>query len=235
MSISDKLTAIAENEQKVFEAGAKSEYDRFWDAYQQKGNRVNYQIAFAGSGWNSETLKPKYPIVSTYCFEMFRSCGEVDLTKAGVPFDFSQSTSFSNFAYASEITHFGEINTTGSNALSYTFYNCSKLTTIDKLILKANGSQTMGGNQTFQGCGRLENIVVEGVIGSSINFQWSPLSVESMKSIISALKDFTGTGNEYSQTVKFSNDCWAALEADGTAPDGGTWKAYVQETLSWNI
>ena len=37
MSIAEKLTAIAENVPKVYEAGQKSEYDRFWDAYQNNG------------------------------------------------------------------------------------------------------------------------------------------------------------------------------------------------------
>ena len=206
MSIAEKLVTVAENEQKVYDAGKQAEYDAFWDNYQVYGNRENYQVAFAGLGWNSETLKPKYPVVSTYCFEMFRGCGEVDLTKAGVPFDFSQSTSFSNFAYASEITHFGEINTTGSNLLSYTFYNCKKLTTIDKLILKADGSQNIGGNQTFQGCGLLENLVVEGAIGSSINFQWAnKLSHDSLMSIINHLKDFTGTATTMTLTLGTTN------------------------------
>ena len=36
MSIADKLTTIAENEQKVYDAGAKSEHDKFWDSYQNK-------------------------------------------------------------------------------------------------------------------------------------------------------------------------------------------------------
>ena len=37
MSIAEKLTTIAENEQKVYDAGQKSEYDRFWDSY--RGSR----------------------------------------------------------------------------------------------------------------------------------------------------------------------------------------------------
>mgnify|MGYP003296383754 CR=1 FL=1 len=35
MSISDKLQTIAENEQRVFDAGKKTQYDEFWDALQK--------------------------------------------------------------------------------------------------------------------------------------------------------------------------------------------------------
>ena len=62
MSIADKLTQIAENEQAVFDAGKKSEYDTFWDSYQENGNKVAYRLAFFGSGWNDTTFHPKYPI-----------------------------------------------------------------------------------------------------------------------------------------------------------------------------
>ena len=51
MSIAEKLELIAENEQKVFDAGKKSEYDEFWDNYQKKSDgsaRTSYIQGFAG-------------------------------------------------------------------------------------------------------------------------------------------------------------------------------------------
>ena len=82
MTIAEKLTQIAENEPKVFEAGYEKgkaeggytegfnagkqlEYDAFWDAYQQNGTQKNYLGAFSGKGWKAETFKPKYPITTT--------------------------------------------------------------------------------------------------------------------------------------------------------------------------
>lgn len=62
MSTANKLTTIAENVQKVYEAGKKAEYDAFWDTFQQNGNRKNYQNAF-GSCFTPEIFKPKYAIV----------------------------------------------------------------------------------------------------------------------------------------------------------------------------
>lgn len=58
MSIAEKLTTIAENEQKVYDAGKQAEYDRFWDIHQTNGTRNIYAGAFAG--WRGENFNPKY-------------------------------------------------------------------------------------------------------------------------------------------------------------------------------
>lgn len=47
---------------KGFEDGKKSEYDRFWNAYQNNGQAVTSYM-FYGTCWTDEVYKPKYPIV----------------------------------------------------------------------------------------------------------------------------------------------------------------------------
>ena len=42
MSIAEKLTTIAQNEQKVYDAGYSKAESDFWDAYQKKGARTTY-------------------------------------------------------------------------------------------------------------------------------------------------------------------------------------------------
>lgn len=235
--IATKLTTIAENQQKVYdagqEAGIQSEYDRFWDIFQQNGSRRNYGYAFVEKGWTNETFKPKYPIIATGTASyMFDGCGltDYDFVEKGITLDLSGATAITYiFRNSKGIKRVGVIDATGCKDINRAFYG-SGITTVDKLVVK----ETTLYDNTFQAADHLENITIEGCIGNAITIQWSPLTVESMKSIISALKDFTGTGNEYSQTVKFSDDCWAALEADSTAPDGGTWEDYVTNTLSWN-
>ena len=93
MSITDKLVVIAENEQKVYDAGykkgkqeggdteaaynqgvedgKKAEYDAFWDAYQENGGRTVYGYAFAGNGWKTEVFSPKYNISPSSAAYMF--------------------------------------------------------------------------------------------------------------------------------------------------------------------
>jgi len=115
MSVAEKLKQIAENEQRVYDAGEKkgieTEYDRFWDKYQENGAKEYYRYAFAGAGWNNETVKPKYDIVPTNAGNMFVSnsilSGSVKeiFDEQGITFDLSKSTDCSGmFNSCSEIT-----------------------------------------------------------------------------------------------------------------------------------
>lgn len=87
MSIADKLLQAKQDLDDVYEAGKQAEYDRFWDEFQQNGERTNWCYAFAGSGWSTENLNPKHTIrvVSNHeyaveCAEgMFYRCGQDDL------------------------------------------------------------------------------------------------------------------------------------------------------------
>lgn len=87
MSIADKLLQAKQDLDDVYEAGQKSEYDRFWDAFQQNGERTNYCYAFAGSAWTTDNLNPKHtvrlvsdPEYAVECAEgMFYRCGQDEL------------------------------------------------------------------------------------------------------------------------------------------------------------
>ena len=222
--------------------GMQTEYDRFWDNIQDNGNRVQYQYAFyCGTGaktsmWNDETFKPKYDIKPTRSSSVFYGAGFTDfkaiLDKQGVVFDTSNSTHMDNmFGEAYRITHIPEISAVNATNLGACFGYCEALVTIDKLIISA--VQTTTFTNTFRRCISLRDILFEGLIQSSIDFQYSPLSVESMKSIIGCLADYS-TQNTGTYTVTFKEDCWSALEADSTAPDGGAWKDYVRN-LGWLV
>lgn len=192
------------------EQGKKSEYDRFWDTFQKFGGAdgVNYYYAFSNGRFTDDNYNPKYPIYvpdgTTTGSYMFYRASFITDTKVPI--------------YAN------------GGALSSAFRDASRLVTIPYLYVV----ETITYSQAFASCMALKNITMGGTIGNTISFQWSPLTVESMKSIISALKNFTGTGSENTCTITFNDKCWAALEADSTAPDGGTWKVYVTETLRWN-
>lgn len=197
--------------------GKQAEYDRFWDAYQDNGNKDDYGYAFAGKGWTDETYNPKYPIISTGGYTMQFLFAYSLVTDTKVP-----------------------IKAKGIEFFHALFTEATKLKTIRKLIIGSpNGTRFT--DSSFRACTSLQNITVEGIINGQANrtdpnFQWSPLTVESMKNIILCLRDYTGTQNEFLCTVKFSDACWAELLADGTtAPDGSAWDEYVMNTLSWNI
>jgi hypothetical protein len=51
-----------EGKAEGIEEGKQAEYDRYWDGYQDHGNRTDYNSAFTGFYWNADSLRPKYPI-----------------------------------------------------------------------------------------------------------------------------------------------------------------------------
>lgn len=210
MSMADKLATIAANEQRVYDAGKEAQEQAFWDAYQNKGKRTNYETAFASSGWTNETFKPRYNIFTTNAYMMFRTSsipGDLAslLVGLGVTLDFSQSTTMEYaFYYASRLTRLGVINCPTAKHLTSTFAGMLQLITIDKLILKDTGDQIF--TSTFSKCEKLESITIEGVIGNNISFGDSPLLThDSLINIISCLQDITGTSNTRTLTLGATN------------------------------
>lgn len=236
----DKLYTIAENEPRVFEAGKKKgyadgfevgeamgytegridgaavgrsegyaagtqeAYDRLWDTLQNYGNEHDYTYAFSHRKWTEDIYEPKYPIRAGMANGLFQLNTKLTDTKV-------------------------EVDISGANQYFYLFHSASSIITIRKLKI----AETQRFTDEFTNAVALKNITVEGTIGRSFYIHYSPLTVESMKSIISCLKDYANTDSEFAYTVKFSDACWAALEASGGAPYGGTWEGYVN-SLAWN-
>lgn len=206
MSIADKLQTIAENEQKVFDGGKQAEQDRFWEEFQEGGkDYIAYSNAFAYRGWTDDIFNPKYPFLVGGGNNMFAY--NTALTDTKQPIDISN------------INH---------SQCFYLFQRATKLKTIRKLITHRKRSYT----NMFEQCKALENIIFEGEIGASIDFSYSPLTVESMKSVITHLLNVAGTSSEGKYTVTFTSTCWDNLEADSKAPNGDTWQNYVI-SLGW--
>jgi hypothetical protein len=198
MNISEKLLQIAEGDRETVELnkqleetlygidhGGKSYYDMFWDAYQQNGNRRDYQYgAFGGIGWNDNTYKPKYPVIATQPYNMFTGCKITEIKDV----DFSGATNLNGVFYVcSSLLRVGVIDASLVTYATNCFNYCSKLTTIEKLIVS---NKFVFEDSTFKNCTALESIVFEGEIASNINFQWSTLlTTDSIKSIITHLSD----------------------------------------------
>lgn len=208
MSVAEKLQIVAENQQLVYDAGfvegrdighllgfeagkaagKLAGYDAFWDVLQQKGNRRNYWGAFAF--WTDEIFKPKYPIVATANKSMF---------------------------YLATITQVPTMDFSGGNyAVENTFDYATSIITIEKIIIKADGSQKI--NQGFNACKKLMNISFEGVIGAGISFADCPLlSRKSIENVVSVLSNTTtgttATFNKAAVDVAFTTDEWNALVA----------------------
>ncbi len=224
---------IAENEQKVFEAGKKAEYDAFWDGYQQNGNRAVYAYAFSGYGWNNNTFKPKYDIKPTDISQMFTSTSITDLVSAlkdiGRTFDTSNATSMSYFAQYSSLTHIPTLDFRNLLKLDYFLLSNRSLISIEKIILKNDGSQTFS-NYTFNNNPSLEEIRFEGVIGQNgLNLQWSTkLSHDRITNIIGVLSTTTsGLSIALSKTAVDN-----AFEGGST---GQEWATLIATKSNWTI
>lgn len=233
-NIAEKLTTIAENQQRVYDAGVDSgievgkqaEYDAFWDAYQYKGARVNYAQGFGGIGWTNNTFKPKYNIQPTSCNGMFQTSQITDLKqsveKAGVIFDLSKSDNVDYlFNGCTQMVRVPVIDISGSRANRYLFNVCRLLVEVEKLILKYDGSQVLTGS--FGQCNALTTICVEGVIGDSLDFSACPLTRDSMlgKEITDEYYNALTANQQQYNTIVFNNKRYyggivAALSASPT-------------------
>ena len=224
MSIADKLQTIAENEQRVFDAGKKAEYDAFWDSFQQNGNRTNYRYGFSGSGWVTETLKPKHVCTPTDAIGMFFLCGYqsgegmVDFREIADKFDFSKVTDATQVFYSAGIDYI-TADFSSATSLSDTF-NCGFISRTTTITLKVT-PVTTNFNNTFHYAHALRNLTFTDdseIACGGLNLKDSPnLTKESIISVINALSDnTTDLTVTFSQTAvnnAFTAEEWNALKA----------------------
>ena len=283
MSIAEKLTIIAENQQRVFDAGRnsgggggdydsgyndgysngydegyysgydsgyyegqdygyiegqQSEYDRFWDNYQDYGNRTNYEDAFnaAGGMWNDETFRPKYDLIfgnGYYGYSAFKRLSVTNLAETlenlGVQLDTSRCETLAYLFQSSTTQRIPTIDCTNAHVyapsgLEYSFFDCGSLHTIDKLIV----TEQLNYVQTFHYCPSLVNIVFDGVIGNDISFRDSTnLSKASITSIVNHLST-TASG----KTLTLSRTAVTGAFGGTTASE---WTSLIATRPNWTI
>lgn len=219
--------------------GKQTAYDEFWDVFQTKGNRTNYIYGFGGYGWADTNFKPKYDIKptgsATGLFYGSRITDlEAKLEQCGVILDTTNCTGLVNAFREANVFAVPELDCTNfeSGNLQGLFRLCKNLVFVRKLKLATSGKHTF--TNTFDECTVLSDIEIEGVIGKTVSFRWSPLSVASLKSIITALKQDTA----YNYTITFKSSAFSALEAEGeTAEYNGTpctWAELIDNKM-WNL
>lgn len=219
--------AYAEGVESGKAQGRREEYDAFWDAFQLKGTRTLYSNAFA-EAWDDDAFNPKYEIAPTNANTMFQSSEITDLRNKKVTF--ANATQANSLFQWANIVHSGVVDLRNVSKVVGVFYYATKLKSIDLLAFKDGATIDAS---VFNNCTSLTDVSVDGVIGTSLNLQWSSkLSVESLKNILAALKNFAGTADEFAHEIKFSDTSWQLLESSGPAPDGGSWKEYVAG-LGW--
>lgn len=187
-AVNDDADAQADLIAQIGEAvKGKVLYDAFWDAYQENGNKQDYSLAFGGGGWAQGNLfKPKYKIYPTNVYRMFESSQLTDLSKVNM--DFSRCSQFVQPFANSLITKLGVIDTRSATYVGYLLNSATKLVSVEKVILKDDGSQQIG-NTGFASTNSLQDISFGGTLGDTFSFQQSAnLSNASVQNIINALK-----------------------------------------------
>lgn len=175
----------------------KTAQDTFWDIYQQNGERTNYGMAFAGVGWTDENFKPKYNITATETSGLFQNNYITDLVKiledCGVELDLSKATEGVYLVNGcNNLTRLPVLDCRNRANINYFIISCPSLYSIEKVILKDDGTQAFN-NYSFSWLYNLEEIRFEGCIGNSLAIkESSKLSAASVQSIIDCLKDLTG-------------------------------------------
>lgn len=243
MSIAEKLTTVAENVEKVYEAGKtdgieqgkQTEYDRFWDICQENGERQNYHYAFSGRGWTDDNFRPKYDIVPTVAQYMFQAA-RIERPMKNANIDFSKCTDARYMFQANSVVkELGVLDfratTSPSPYLSYLFQSCTSLETVEKIYVK----ETHQFGFAFDNCSSLKNIIFRGTIANTINIHWSPLNKESITSIINVLSS-TKTGQTLTLSKTAVNDAFGInVDDETTYPEGSEYYILRHSKDNWTI
>lgn len=189
MSIADKLTTIAENEKKVYDAGAKRAYDLFWDAYQQNGLRTNYTFGFV-LGWDDTLFKPKYDLHVSDAYYMFHCANITDLAsiikERNICFSTRENTRFQYMLMNSKITKMPPLDLSSTTLFSNGFYYARSL--MDATL--TGGNEITNWENAFYQCLSLVNLKIDVIINGNINLSdCKYITMESLQNVLDALKD----------------------------------------------
>lgn len=221
------------------EAGKKSEHDKFWDIFQDNGDRTDWSVAFNDPYWTDDLFKPKYKIFKVKNgYRMFYATNITDLGEMEFILEPTNVSYHQMFSDSKRLTKIKKIDLTNGTPewveRAGFFSGSTALKVINSIIFGENiGLHT----NTFYKAYSLETIIFSGVIAHpELNFQYSSkLSNESVKSIINCLKDYSGTELDGKYSILLSDTTYNNILAEGnTSPNGNTWVEYAGD-LGWII
>ena len=255
-SLSPYMTVIADSDVNIVmnyrkSYGMQTEYDRFWDNFQNYGNRTDYWMAFAGTpSWLISMYGgvPKYDIIlkdtsatTRYCYSMFyafnrdKTLGErADMTEICKHIDFSGCISTTNLfkdAKADNIT----CDFSSATSLNGTFA-CSDGGQMNNITIKVTEKCTNYSN-AFSYASRLIELrfTDDSTIVANLDLMRSTqLSHDSIVNVINTLSSVE-TGKTISLSKTAVN---TAFETSAGAADGSTsteWTNLVATKSNWTF
>ena len=242
MSIADKLTKIAENEQKVYDAGV----ERVWYGITNGGTREYYYRGFQGWGLSAEGTKPVTDITvvgdGRYMFYNVKNVGTKPIDfkaieeQQRIRLDFSRCTNAQYLCQNAEIDAFNVMDLSNANANSdalYFLFAESKIRWVEKLIVSENTSKF---NTSFYMAKSLTHCIFDGVInktGLAIP-SYTLLDKESITSIINILSDDT-SGLSVSINGIPINKAFETAEGKNDGMKSEEWLSLVATKPNWTI
>ena len=253
-NVAEKLTTIADNIPKVYDAGKRAGADGsvafeegkkaarldWWAKYiNLQPNGIGYVYSgnnlFSGPGWTDDTFDLPYPIQELKRVdEMFKASGRIDLKgklgdKLFIKLD--NCTNFQNMFYYSGVYNIPTLNCSKAANMRSMFDSNSQVTNIDEIILP---TVTTDFANMFNNCSALRSIRFRGTISQNgINLQWSKsLDKDSITSLVEALSKSTS-----GLTVTLSKDAVdEAFSTSGTAGSATTvWNNLRTSKSNWTI
>lgn len=187
-----------EGEVKGFEDGAKSEYDRFWDAIQNKGdyscsNINNLDLPrnthLFGLGWTNATFKPKYDVIvldaNTFVYSEIE---DLRPETVGVNIDFSRLNNFNYILRKAKTKYIGVVDMTNATTGWCVLRGAENLEYVEKLILPIKDLEFQNGGFAID---NLMHIAFENEFLSYVAFNWcTKLTHQSLINILNALYDY---------------------------------------------
>lgn len=210
MSIAEKLTTIAENEQRVYDSGVAWFEDKLLHSRENFGTTSGIFAKISLSGYTfKKTFRPVGNIARMF-YDYKGSYLPNNMDFSGITSIWDNGTNkgqcFMWSTSLKEIPDYG----LKAMALGNSFDYCRGLVTIEKIRITKTITPP-----TFKEVISLVNIRFEGEIGQSISFSSSSkLSIESLRNIISCLYDFVGNGETTTRTLTLHTDAKARLTAD---------------------
>lgn len=220
-------------------AGQISEYDRFWDSFQQNGERADYQYCFCGYAWDDANFKPKYKFRNKgsrngFMYMFFQSKGGITKLTPDM-FDMEQSDVwYGNYMFQHATIKEVEIVLTNCISTGRMFQDFKGESLI---IHKWTSDKTY--DSSFIGCINLKHLRwIDSEIGQQPRvFDLSActlLEAESIRNTISVLSD-TASGS----TIKFSltavNNAFETAEGLADGSTSAEWLDLIATKPNWTI
>lgn len=186
--------------QQGYQDAQTEDHRAFWDNFQDKGARTNYQYAFIGTSWSFKNFYPAYDIVpqgnASSCFfnwsngERHYDSLKKRLALCGVSLDTSRVVNMQQIFSNTNITELPAISMVSATGTTRAFYSSTYLHTIDKIIV----SERTQFDRCFEKTPALVNVVFEGVIAQNgLDLSGSTkLSYASLRSVVDCLMEYSG-------------------------------------------